>query len=86
MDWQRGKGVQPPRWAAILNACGGDPLRAQEIEQTLGGLPNDVLSLVLRAARGDPVRAREIAARVTARWWLRFVEWTTMQSARAEGE
>jgi hypothetical protein len=69
----------------VLNACGGDPLKAQELDAALSELPDDLLALVMRAARGDPQRALEIARGVNATWWERWVELERARLREEEG-
>jgi hypothetical protein len=80
----KGDGVTPPRWAAVLNAAGGDPLKAQELDAVLSDLPDGLLAPVMRAAHGDPVRAREIVQGVNAKWWARFVEFERVRMSQVQ--
>ena len=57
----------------ILDAAGGDPLLAQEIEQKLGEIPQPLLGAIIAAAKGSPTRALQIKQGLSARWWERWL-------------
>jgi hypothetical protein len=68
----------------ILDAAGGDPLLAQEVEQRLGAIPQPLLGAVMAAAKGSPTRALEIKQGLNARWWERWLAFIDAKS-KAQG-
>ena len=73
IDWHMGEKVNVPLWHVMLQAAGGNPWLAEQIEREIGDLPDPILNAVLVAAHGDVIAAREIARNVSAKWWRRFL-------------